>query len=173
MKKLCMIFCVFLFLFALNGCTDQEINPLDPPDTDAADVNATVAATTPESMIGEYICRNDTYNAFIAEYPEYIPSINFYDDGACKLRVYYIGGVTDVFGIYEIKKNEIHVKVDLSWTIFEGTDDAGLPYMDDEYIFTITDEEHLTIDREYYTVHAGDPFERISAEPETTTGFKS
>lgn len=166
MKNICVLCVVLLFLVS---CANQDVNKLVNSSTTDINTEFSVESETKHNIIGEYICQGYMYEEFMDEYPEFVPSINFYDDGSCKLRVYYIGGVDDVKGEYSVKGDEIHVKLDLEWTFFEGTDSAGLPYMDDEYIFTITDEDHLVIDREFYVVHAKESFVRISAEPEITT----
>ena len=166
MKKVFILgFGILLFLV---GCKEQN---MEMPEENLSTIAWDTETEQEEEydIIGEYICKGEIYDQFKDDAFEYIPAVRFYEDGNCMLRVYYIGGVDDVEGVYIVDGNEIHVQLDLEWSLFEGTVSDGVPYMDDEYIFEITDEDHLVIDREYYVVNAGDPFVRISTEPETTT----
>ena len=166
MKKAFILgFIIFLFLV---GCKTQNV---EMPEENLSTITWDTETELEEEydIIGEYICQGEIYDQFKDDAFEYIPAVRFYEDGNCMLRVYYIGGVDDVEGVYNVAGNEIHVQLDLEWTLFEGTVSDGVPYMDDEYIFEITDEDHLVIDRECYVVNAEDPFVRISTEPEPTT----
>lgn len=159
MKRLIAI--VSIMLVVLLGCEGKNIQKLTETDTETL--------TKQEyNIMGTYICKGEIYNQFIDEYEEYIPAIRFYEDGKCVLRVYYIGGVSEVEGVYCIKNSEVLVDIDLLYTIFRDSG-TGEKYMDDEYIFTITDEDHLVIDRSFYEVNPGDSFVRISEDLEIST----
>ncbi|MCI8331310.1 MAG: hypothetical protein HFE78_00565 [Clostridiales bacterium] len=118
-------------------------------------------------IIGKYTCVSDYCNNNLKDYPEYLPYITFNDDGTCEMLVYYIGGSTLLPGTYMIEDNKIFVEVDPSGTPVDGIDESGIPYMDDKYVFTITDYDHITIgsvEGAYfngcYVAHNGDPFVR-------------
>lgn len=163
MKRFRIIISAVIILF-LFGCADQDAQI---PETTGEKTEASAGTSIkPEyNIIGEYICQGEIYDQFKEEAYEYIPSINFYEDGSCRLRVYYIGGVSNVEGVYYIDENRIYVKVDLLYTNFQDSV-TGENYMDDEYVFTIIDEDYLVIDRGFYVVNAEDPFVRISTEPD-------
>jgi hypothetical protein len=50
------------------------------------------------------------------------------------------------------------VKAYLEGTLFDAPDMEGYPFMEDEYIFNIIDDNNIIIDKGFYTVDAGDKF---------------
>ena len=111
------------------------------------------------NILGKYICSNDYFNnePFI-EYSDYIPAITFYDNNICNLLVHYGGGKTDVSCSYDIKEKTIQVKLNIKGSFFDVPDMEGYPFIDDQYIFTIIDNNHIIIDKGFYTVGSGDSF---------------
>ena len=165
MKRLRTIISAAMILLLL-GCADQNVQT-SGISGEIPEASADTSTKKSEyNIIGEYICKGEIYDQFKEEAYEYIPSINFYEDGSCRLWVYYIGVVTGIRGIYNINENKIYVHLDFDRTVFENSGDQ---YMDDEYIFTITEEDQLIIDRGFYVVNAEDLFVRTSTEPENTT----
>lgn len=164
MKK---FFIILWTILLLSSCVTGDPN-VPPDDNNTMESNE---SNFHYSILGKYVCSSAYFSDeyFTTMHQESVPSISFYDNGNCLLMVNYLEGCCNVKGVYSVDDDKIHVQLDLEWTLFEGTDEAGLPYMDDEYIFEITDEDHLVIDRGFYSVNARDPFVRISTEPETTT----
>lgn len=154
MKKLCLL-CLIIFL---TGCSLQG-SPGQPDTSEEL--------RDEYNIIGEYTCMNDFYDQYKdrPDYDEYIPSISFYEDGMCRFRVYYIGGVTNLNGVYKIEEDSITVNLDMKNTIMESPADGSIQYMDDQYVFKIADEDNLIIDRECYIVNADDLFVKTSSEP--------
>ena len=111
------------------------------------------------SIIGKYICDNDDFKEepFI-EYSDYIPAVTFYNNKICNLLVYYGDGKVDVSCSYDIKENMIQVKLNLSGTFFDAPNEEGYPFLNDFYIFNIVDNNHIVIDKGFYTVDDGDAF---------------
>lgn len=84
------------------------------------------------------------------------------------MLVNFLGGIANVNGQYTVDENKVDVKLDFNRSRFEG---SGTTYMDDTYVFEITDDEKMTIDRGVYIVNEGDPFVRISEEPDRITVY--
>lgn len=111
------------------------------------------------NISGKYICSNDYFNnePFI-KYSDYIPTITFYDNSSCSLLVHYGGGKTDVNCSYFIKEDIIQVKLNIKGSFFDAPDAEGYPFMEEQYNFTIIDNNHITINKGFYTVDSGDLF---------------
>lgn len=152
MKKLCLLFCLMIFL---TGCSLQDSQ--GQPDTSEE-------LRDEYNIIGEYKCDSQYFKEF-TDNEEFIPTVNFYNDGICMMKVYFIGGYADINGKYTVDGDQVSVVLDFSRSRFE---DTGTEYLDDKYVFTITDNEHLTIDRKVYAVDAGDTFIKVSDKPEET-----
>lgn len=168
MKKILIIFCIFL---SLSACASNDLtNKGESGELIYSSDSMEITSEKKNDIIGKYICTSEYFsNEYFQLHNESVPFIIFYEDDTCTLSVNYFEGVTNIKGKYEIKEKEINVKLDLQWTIFEGTDSVGLSYMNDEYIFTITDENHLVINRGYYSVNAGDSFMKTTTESDFTT----
>lgn len=111
------------------------------------------------TIIGKYTCSNDYWkDDFFIQNPEKVPFILFEDNNNCSILVNYLGGLANVKCSYSIEKNTVKVKAYLAGTPFDGTYDDGRPYMEDEYIFNIMDDNNIIIDKGFYTVGAGDKF---------------
>ncbi len=122
-----------------------------------------------ETQSKTYICTAEmfTKDGFLTQ-PEYIPALTLNDDGTLIFRVYYIGGVTDVPGTYEIEDNHIYIDCVLEGTPVYGFFPDGGAWMDNKFMFEIVDEDTLifyghpddTGDVRCYTVEPGDVFKR-------------
>lgn len=122
-----------------------------------------------ETQSKTYICTADmfTKDGFLTQ-PEYIPALTLNDDGTLIFRVYYIGGVTDVPGTYEIEDNHIYIDCVLEGTPVYGFFPDGGAWMDNKFMFEIVDEDTLifyghpddTGDVRCYTVEPGYVFKR-------------
>jgi len=120
---------------------------------------------------GTYICSSDYHSdEFSVIYSDTIPSVSFYDNGICEFIVNYFEGTCIIIGNYTVEGNYVKVSLDFRGTIFEINEDpyTGEKYMDDEYIFTIINNNKLIIDRAYYTVEAEDPFVKTEFPREQT-----
>ena len=125
-------------------------------------VGDTKEGETEFNIFGKYICSSEYHKAdFFIENPDKIPEITFNKGGDCNLRINYLGGIADVNCFYNLDANSIYVELDLFGTIFYGTDNTGKPYMYDKYIFNIIDDNHIIIDKGFYTVGAGDSFIKL------------
>lgn len=162
MKKILSMFSILCILAMLMlGCSsptpDSSSDTSDKyEDYDYKDYN----------IVGKYKCDNRYFKQFEEESPEYISAINFYEDGTCLFHVYYIGGIANLNGVYDIDNGTISVKVDLKNTVLETPPDSEIQYMDDQYVFSITDENTLAIDRGCYVIDADDSFIKVSSEPD-------
>lgn len=111
------------------------------------------------NIIGKYICSNDYWkDDFFIKNPQKVPFILFESNNKCSILVNYLGGLENVKCSYSKEKDTVKVKVDLKGTPFDGTYNDGRPYMEDEYIFNIIDDNNIVIDKGFYTVNAGDYF---------------
>ena len=127
------------------------------PTSDTPDNETIVYVQSPEDefdVIGKFICASDYHrSAFSLRSPQTIPSITFFEDGKCSLYVNYLEGGCAVSGEYSVNGDEIHVELDIEGTIFQT-------YMNDTYMFVISDDNTLTIYRGFYTVDDRDKFIR-------------
>ena len=137
MKKIHIVILI-IFLLILSGCEE---------------------AKSKFNITGEYICDSIYFDDdFFAEKPENVSKITFNNNGFCKLRVNYLGGISDVDCSYEVKQDFVKVKVHLEKSILSGTDERGNVYMNDEYIFSIINNNEIVIDKGFYAVKANDSF---------------
>lgn len=105
-------------------------------------------------IVGKYICSSDYFsNDYFIEYPECIPYIVFYDNGACEVLINYLEGIVTFSGDYHIQDTIVKVQFEFKGSIFEGDND--------EYCFSILDENCIRIEQDCYTVQAGDLFKRM------------
>ncbi len=145
-------------LMLLSGCSRPISN--EPVE---ATPESTSGIKDEFVVIGKYVCKSQ-YCEGLEE--ECTPEINFYEDGTCRMFVNYLEGGANIKGEYSVESDKVFVKLDFTNSIFEG---SGTKYMDDTYVFSIENDDNITIDRHVYVVNAGDAFERISIEPEETT----
>ena len=120
--------------------------------------------TEPEyDIIGKYVCSNDYYDdpTYSMTHPWPIPYIKFLKEGHCMLFVDQEGG-REIWGQYRIEGNKIYV-YELQFRYLEMIDEVR-DNMAHEYVFTIVDEEHLTIEPGFFDVQAGNTFVRIEAD---------
>ena len=83
--------------------------------------------------------------------------ISFHENGTCELLVNYQEGSCTLGGNHVVDGSSIFVElINLEDTIFVSED--LISYMPDKYVFTIIDDEHISIDKGYYVVQAGDIF---------------
>lgn len=137
MKKLCVFICCIFFI---QGCTAYNLNP------------------STFNILGEYLCANEEFNnEFFIKNPDYIPSITFYDNGSCKAHVNYLEGIIDVLGYYSIEGNLIHVNLNIDDSVFYNSE-TGEKYIDDQFIFTIVDDNKIILDGDFYSVGSGEIF---------------
>lgn len=159
MKRLYLLFAIIMLL---SGCSKPIANePVE--STFESTFESTSGVKDEFVIIGKYVCKNQSYEGFGEECT---PKMNFYEDGTCRMLVNYFEGVTYVEGEYSVASGKVFVKLNFTDTIFE---DSGTKYMDDTYVFSIEDDDHITIDRNVYAVQSKDSFVRISEPPEETT----
>ena len=168
MKKIFIILC---FILLLSGCkinnsiSSTYNDPSDySPSSSAQSEPSDTSSEVEFSALGRFVCVSDYHlTEEMLKYPEFIPAITFYEDGTCNLFVAYFHGTCNVKGVYSKDGSHVKVELDLRGTLFEGTDQAGFPYMNDKYIFTIVSDERIIIDKGFYSVDAGDPFVKSSS----------
>ncbi len=111
------------------------------------------------TIIGKYTCSNEYWkDDFFIQNPEKVPYIIFENNNNCSILVNYLDGLENVKCSYIMEKDTIKVKAYIEGTLFDGTYDDGRPYMEDEYIFDVIDNNHIVIDKGFYTVSARDSF---------------
>lgn len=155
---------------AATDTIDTEItNPIvDTNETQTPDSEEPVE----DKISGTYYCDAGCFiePAFVRS-PEYISCITFYENSYCIFHVYYIGGVCDVNGTYQIDENIINVELDLSGTPIGGADfhdGKEYPYADSRYVFEIIDNDHIVFGvvpdayhkDGFYAIRDGYPFIR-------------
>ena len=165
MKKLFILLSLFLLL---SGCTTIIDSQSSTDASTGTGVSSSELSTSSSSkpefkILGQYVCDSDYHrDDFNVQHPESVPFITFRDDGNCSLYVNYLNGCEYVHGTYSIENDRIQVELDFHGTYFEGKIDpaTGGPWMDNHYVFQIIDDNQIIIDREFYTVNAGDTFVR-------------
>lgn len=158
---------------------NSESLETDIRDTEqTSGISDTIETNTPDTqqpdnaLVGKYLATSKFFeqDSFV-NYPEYITWIKFENDNKCIFHIYYIGGVHDTNGTYEIDGETVKVKLDLTGTPFDGGtyyQQEYIPYMDDEYYFRIVDNDHIVIGPapgsydggDCYVVDSGDTFVR-------------
>ncbi len=159
-----------------NETTVQgQSEPIEVPDVEVPT----------EMQSRTYYCTADYYREWFAKDWEYIPALTLNDDGTMMFRVFYIGGVADVPGTYEIDGNKIYIYCRLDESFFKGSDPYGFPYMDDKFMFEVVDEDTLiffghpddTNDVRAYTLEQGYVFKseilHVNAEDDYTGTWSS
>ena len=105
---------------------------------------------------GSYVCAGDYYkDEFFSKNPQNIPSIAFFSQNKCELKVNYFEGIAVISGVYVIEGENVLVDIELDDTIFE---ENGVKYMPDSYCFRFISEEQLVVDNGFYGVNDGDIF---------------
>ena len=162
---------------APHETSDSIISPSRKEDKETVTNETSVSgqsepAEVPEAEIPTemqsrtYYCTADYFREWSAKDLEYIPALTLNEDGTMILRVFYIGGVADVSGTYEIDGDKIYIYCNLEESFFKGTDTLGYPYMDDKFMFEVVDEDTLiffghpddTNGVRAYTLEQGDVF---------------
>ena len=115
-------------------------------------------------FIGKFQCAGDNYkDDYYLLNQESIPYIFFKKYGECVMGINYLEGGCDIPGKYVITDDKITVKLDFSSSILDETvaDENNHFFITDTYIFTIIDENTISIDHMCYGVNPGDIFVRI------------
>ena len=157
-----LIFILFISVLFTLGC-QQNIENSDAKNTSSTLNNSNKISEdafdiSKFDVLGTFICSDESFKTeFHKKYPSTIPLIAFYEAGTCHFRINYSEGMFDVSGFYTVESNNIKVKLNLNNTIFMDAK-TGEKYMDDQYVFTIMNNNKIVIDRECYAVNSGDLF---------------
>ena len=112
-----------------------------------------------KSYMGIYYCRSGSYaDADIKD--DTVPYVYIAKEGLCCLHIKSAGGDygRDTWGAYSLEDGKIRIsELKFQYEEDKDPDSNNIPH---EYVFEITDENTLTIDRGFYNVSAGDVFVR-------------
>jgi hypothetical protein len=116
---------------------------------------------TKYELLGEYLCSTDYWNdEYFKVHPTSVPSITFFKDKTCKLRVNYMHGVCVLNGTYAYTDwncDFISVTVDLRNTVFESPGKTSASYS-----FRVDSNDRVVAVVSFTGTNAGDPFVRVS-----------
>ena len=117
------------------------------------------------NIMGKYVCSNDYIDNddHFKEFPEDIPTINFYQEGGCELTINYLEGVCVAAGAYSVEGNKLVIKINFEGTIFEGT---GAEYMNEQYVFDIIHDDKIITQEDFSVARSGDAFLKVSDTPD-------
>jgi len=145
-----------------NAQSFVQSNTFSTPESGVEKVPYAVTESSSFNNLGKFVCSNEYFSnkEYFKRFPNDIPSITFYANGRCELLVNYLEGICTVCGNYTVDGGKILVKlIDLEDTVL--VDENAAPYISDEYVFNIIDNDHLVVDRGFYAVNAGDVFSKL------------
>ena len=161
MKKIYVLLFFLLFLHACNVSDTDALNNSISFSKDSVNsiLSESQSIDIEFNVVGKFICSNNYYNSQVVYN---IPSITFNNGNSCVFVVNYLEGGADINGTYKREGNEITVELNFQGTIFENNLDefTGEKYIEEQFIFTIVDEDKVAIDKNCYAVEAGDLFIR-------------
>jgi len=179
-KKSCALLCLILFL---SSCATSEVDlpsetttlpqtqeMTDKPEPSSESSSAPSETEVATSEINEPSSKSTLWPesefAVSEKYthsgnwgnPEFNPAITFYAKNRCTLFINYMEGCCDVVGTYSVEGDTIKVDVELRGTLFEGKNESGYPYMEDQCSFKIVSDKEIVLETDFDFWRAGDSF---------------